>query len=603
MIRLLYFLFFYLLAQHLFTDVLNKIQIENAIKEQIQSIVAPTLDEKYFLVFVAVKIDEERIQEVNTVERDTYKTKPTFPIERTLPTFSELPGFEFDQPQTTPYPNSVGNETQKERLKEKYDYINKTRVKQVTVNVVLDKSVEREKAQEIKNSIMSQIKNSYPTGSVIYFRTAKLVKDPVVEKKTNESIIDKIKDDPVLLGLSILTSVILFLLILLFGLLFLYFFFRTILGSRRKEFNEPQRRFVKPYNPASPIEDHTPVSAQTPKQIENVMDNADKKDNFSQSQGLLTNFDKEREFIVEFTDDPLVSRKYFSELSSDEREVLTHSFDSSTISKIFYKLDGNIPTTTDAFTNLDTQDAAKKKRGILEKGLLDLKYFKKITRLQTTDDFGPLSLLSPEEMRSLLKSIPIKDRVIILKFIDKSISNDYIKSLKEDDKKELLLHLNREVPELSERNFEQLKEIFDKRMDHIAKSVFIQNPNKEDLSKSILDSSKDTKSVLSTMQEVDTDLYEKFKSYQYDQNDLLNENNDYLRSIIEESENDTIAKATFALDENNRQKILSLLPEERQEFIQGIINANRNNLNRDEVDKSMNEIISRYREKKSNEVT
>ena len=324
---------------------------------------------------------------------------------------------------------------------------------------------------------------------------------------------------------------------------------------------------------------------------------------------------KEQGFVNRFVNRPLISRKFFLELPKDERELLYNAFDSTSVQNLFEKLDpalkdlkgsddeaqteGEVPGEGTEETTENTLEAKNK---TIDKYLRDLEHFKKITTLKMDYDFGSLSLLTKEELKAIFREIPTEDLVVLLKSIDKDIANYYISELSEDNRKGLLPELNREMANLPGDRFVDLKDRVNRAVYYIEKNVFIENPDKDILSRSLVEASTNAKAMVTDIQERDEQLYEKLKHFAYDEKDLLQEEDTYIRLLLEGIETEDIAKASFIMDEDLKNQLLGIISEERKEFVQSIIDVNRNTIKKEEAKASLNKILNSYREKKADQI-
>ena len=594
-------------------EIVEKIQVENAIKDQIKESLSLVLDNDQYLVFVGSAIKNDRVKEVDSLEEERYTRESSPPQSvnlprRNVPSYDDvLPGFpeELDEePQNSVvynYNNPFSEE--KEYKKEKYSYIDDIKLRNVRITVILDKNIPQEKTRQLISSLREKVRSSYGPNSSISFKSA-----PIVKEKKNKSITERLSENPVLALLLGLILFLIFLTLLLFGVLFLYFFFsalRRIFGGRNKK-EQNNKRNLPPAQKRRPVPPPNanvakPAAEKSTSDIPPVA-SIPKEDDI-----LAKKLFQERIFVNKFTDRPLISRKFFLELPKDEKEVLYQAFDSSTVHNLFEKLDPSMrklkgKKKADDDDNDEVSDNDRLNSEIIDKYTKDLDYFKKLNENKMNDDFGVLSLLTKQELKAVFREMPPESLAALLKNVDKNIADFYISELNDEKRKDLLAQLNTEISNLPGEKLVDLKDRIKRATGYIERNVFVENPDKDELSRTIIETSDNAKSMVTNIQQSDEELYEKLKHFTYDETDLMQEEEDYIRRLLENIETEDIAKASFIVDDNFKNKMMGVLSEERQDFVQSIIDVNRNSINREEAKAGLKKILTSYRERKANEM-
>ena len=313
---------------------------------------------------------------------------------------------------------------------------------------------------------------------------------------------------------------------------------------------------------------------------------------------------QESQFLKEFINNPLVARQYFYNLSSQEKADFIEAFDSPNVKKSLRSLTDEELPRSEAFDNLEDEEKKKKQKEILENKLKDLQNYKKLANIQLTEIIGKMNLLTEVEVNQLLARVSIEDLAYLLPYLEGERARSFIQSLNEDDKQNLLKHLmNANRTGIQEDRLKKLSENFSRDIETIAKNIFVNTKTKDSLSELILEEVKESKQVVNDIGKTDSYFLEKYKHYTYDQEDLVAEESEPFERFIEEVENETIALASFVMDERLRDKIKNSLPPQRMEFVQSIINAKRNGLKRTEATDAFRNFINQYRFQKSNEMT
>ncbi len=598
------FLLLATLTVSLTSEIVERIQVENAIKDQIKESLSLVLNQDEYLVFVGSTIKNDRIREVDLREEEKYTRQSSPPKAGDIPANPNpydniLPGFPEEPPQNSVnyFYNNPANE-EKEYKREKYSYIDDIKLRNVRVVVVLDKSIPQDKTRELISSLREKVSSSYGPNSSISFKSASLIK--------NKSITERLKENPVLTLLIGLIMFLILLTLLLFGLLFLYFFFSALGkifrgGDKKEKDNKkepPPARRRRPLPPPTTPDVRKPSEEKpqpmTPASL------APKEEDIFENKLF-----QERIFVYKFTDRPLISRKFFLELAKDEKEVLYKAFDSSTVHNLFEKLDPTLKKLRRKKSKDDDEEEENNDRAsseTIDKYSKDLEYFKKLNENKEEDDFGILSLLTKQELKTIFREMPTESLAALLKNIDKNIADFYISELNEEKRKELLSQLNVEISNLPGDKLVDLKDRIKRSTSYIERNVFVENPDKDELSKSIIEYSDNAKSMITNIQQSDEELYEKLKHFTYDQTDMMQEEENYIQRLLEDIETEDIAKASFIMDDNFKTKVMNVLTEERREFVQSIIDVNRNSIKKEEAKESLNKLLTAYREKKSNEM-
>lgn len=585
----------FLSCTFLFSNVLDKIQVENAIKDQIKENLSLVLAQDQYLVFVSSDIKKDRIRELDLVEEDNYtrKSSPPIDIPNNIDEDDYLPGFGLTENRGPVYNYQNPVDVEKEYKKEKYSYIDDFKLRNVRIVVVLDKDIPQPKTQQIISTLREKVRASYGANSTISFKSASLIK--------SKNIMDRLRENPVLALLLVLIIFLIGLVLLLFLILLWYVFF-SLLGNllggifgRKKA--PPTAPRSKPLSPRG-------TSQAAPKEKLSDSTSAEESPPTTGPSEVTPNaLLKERLFVNKFTSHPLISRKFFLELPKEEREMLYNAFGSTTVHNLLEKLDPPLKKLRGINKESDEEGSGDGDELIIDKYSSDLEHFKKITISKMDDEFGSLSLLTKEELDAILRGMPTEDLVVMLKNVDRDIANYYISQLNEEKRKDLLAQLNTEIADLPGEKIIDLKDKVRRSIQYIGKNVFIDNPDKEELSKILIESSTDAKSMVTNIQQSDEELYEKLKHFAYDEKDLMNEEENYVTRVLEDIETEDIAKATFIMDDNFKSRVMDMLSEERKEFVQSIIDANRNTISKEEARSSLNKMLAVYREKKSREIT
>ena len=580
-------------------EIWDRVQIEDAITRQIQRNLSLVLPREKYLVFTSVQIKKSRKQEVDETIRRDYKRSSEQPPPSLPPPPSEdldglavdiLPGFsEFaslspeDLSPSSPSPSLKGSSQAEEQqyVQQKYSYVDMTTVDRVNVSVVLDKSIPEDKIASIESSLREKIREGYGSKGRVSVQIAEL--------DVKKTWMDYIRENA--------TPLIWILLLNLFFIFLLLFFLLLARLLRAPVQPPPPAPLPPPPLPPAPIEkeEKPPPPAPPPPPPPEKKKHKEKK---GAPPGVI-----EEQFITDFMKEPLISRRFFNELLPDNKAKLAHSFDSDSLLSVFRRLDPNLLKRVPDFDNLDEKELGQQKQNLIEKNLRALRQYRKMAHLQLTNEFGKVTLLTKREIEDLFNQMDSQDAVEILKFVDKDVSRQYIKSLNEE-KREQLLELLRKAPSPSESSSERLTHLtekFGEQIDNISRNIFVNSATGDDLSGIAIETSKNRKEILLKMKETNPQLYDRYKKYSLDAEDFAEEGDNQISRILGDIENETIAFASFAMPPELKDKITRALSSDRSEYVQGIINANRGAVQKEESEKALEDIINVYRDYKTNQ--
>ena len=580
-------------------EIWDRVQIEDAITRQIQRNLSLVLPREKYLVFTSVQIKKSRTREIDETIRRDYKRSSEQPPPSPPPPPSDdfsgldvdiLPGFsEFasispeDLSPSPPSPSLQGGSQAEEQqyVQEKYSYVDMTTLDRVNISVVLDKSIPEDKIASIEDSLREKIRASYGAKGRVSFQTAEL--------DVKKTWMDYVRENA--------TPLIWILLLNLFFIFLLLFF---LVLSRLLRAPAPSPLPASPVSPplpppSPPIEKEEKPPPLAPPPPPRPPKKQKKKTGIP--PGVI-----EEQFITDFMKEPLISRKFFNDLLPDNKAKLAHSFDSDSLLSIFRRLDPNLLRKITDFDNLNEQELKQKKQGLIEKNLRALRQYRKMAHLQLTNEFGKITLLTKREIEDLFNQMDSRDAVEILKFVDKDVSRQYIKSLDEEKREELLDLLRKALSpsESSSERLGQLTEKFGEQIDNISRNIFVNSATGDDLSGIAIETSKNRKEILLKMKETNPELYDRYKKYTLDAKDLAEERNNQISQILGDIENETIAFASFAMPPELRDKVTQAISSDRNEYVQGIINANRGTIQKEESEKALEDIINVYRDYKTN---
>ena len=181
-------------------------------------------------------------------------------------------------------------------------------------------------------------------------------------------------------------------------------------------------------------------------------------------------------FLNDFLQTPIVGRKYFKTLSKENKAMLLNAIDTEHIRNMFINLDSKNKTIVnepDPFEN--TENTRDEKIKTLYQNITRLRKYRKVANLQNYGYFGQLSFLENEELKKILDQIPLDELALVLTHLEKDISGEYIKTLNNNKKKDLMKVLG-EHRFASQEKIESLQSKFKEIIkEDIEKNIFINS--------------------------------------------------------------------------------------------------------------------------------
>lgn len=602
------------------------------------------------------ELKNETVDSYIKEENVTPPTPPTPPVSDSTSqnedlTFGILPGLEriadLDRqnkirrsPQTVTIPSQEPARNFREeqnKTSRDYDYNNQLDIREVSVQIAFDDSLTPALVQSVKNLISSKMDTTFGDRATVIYSTVDLdqIRGPNPEQRSSPSQYSPLQPEPLQnnnnypppnsqennqnINVDIpgrtwgvldqnnfvsnagfdyyfekYSSIIYVLMsVLVFIILFLLFFFFLWLFMRMLGRNEKKEESLPPPLPTTyPQEPAIPVTLG--KQI-----HSEKID----SPSYRLNIDsvdvqsKEEKFLEQFLREPLLSRKYFLNLSEEDKNELLSALLSNATKAVFHDIANDSSLGQDSLfkKDINPSELEKIRENIFNKHIEGINQYNKIYASQMRDPFSRLSFFTEDEMKTFFNSIDINSAVTIAKNVDSQKMVPYLNQLSENKKKEFLRLFNSEQ-EITRGELETFKKELKAKIDDLSKNIFIRKVDNKFIKRKLLESSADKKKFLESIKSDDPDFYNEYRGYMVDFNDFMADESSVFNQTLHASENEDITLALIGIKSlEMRNKFLNALPEIRRNFVSSLITSRQSSATRQDIENSQNNILDVYR--------
>lgn len=661
----------------LIANVSESIRLENYIQRQITGYLSRALPDNSYLVTVSVDAQTRRVQEVKNETTKQYLKEenitPPAPIVITNqqqqveePEFEILPGFEkvYDLREKKLYyrnleaqqyrkPVVVASQEPARTFREEenntstdYGYNDELDIREVSLQVAFDDSLNPPLVQSLKNIIGSKMDTTFGDRATVIFSTVDL--DLVrtdqgfgqqnqfpnqFEQQINQSDAFQTPDnldnlesssglntgtdinqqqttsgdnfnasqltngfwgyflDQYNSLLYLLLSILSFILLLLLFLFFLWLFLRMFAKREGREIerNDNQNNYYA--EPPIPVslskEDNSVPSSPSPS-------SPSEPDYYYEDLNARA---KEARFLDNFLREPLLSRKYFLNLPDDDKNELLSALVSNATKAVFRDIASNQSLGQDNVFGNDFNDieVERARDRIFSKHIDGINQYEKIYGPQMRDVFSKLSFFTEDEIKTLFNSIGVEQAALIAKNVDSQKMVPYLNQLTEQKRKEFLRIFNNDR-EVTQGELEEFKRNLRYKTDELSKNIFIRKADNKFIKRKLLESSTDKKKFLESIKNEDPDFYNEYRSYMVDFDDFLRDDSQIYGMTVQASENDDIAYALIGIKNSEQQKrMLDNLPQIRRDFISGYLSSKRSTATKEEIQSAQNNILEIYR--------
>ena len=208
--------------------------------------------------------------------------------------------------------------------------------------------------------------------------------------------------------------------------------------------------------------------------------------------------------------------------------------------------------------------------------------------------FGFLPNLTPEQLRALVQMHNPVVGALIVKFCRPEVSALVIDRMPESERSQIIdqFERTREIPPEELRTIEN----------NVRASVallpnFILSSTGQELDywTQLLAATSDPEKLLTSLQRVRPDLYEKLARFRFKLEDLPSLPTPLIRKVIDEVENDDLARALSAQSMDLMNYLLTQMPSARRQMVESQILSYQNVRNAD-VQNSVDHLVRRFRE-------
>lgn len=387
----------------------------------------------------------------------------------------------------------------------------------------------------------------------------------------------------------ILISVLVFIILFLLFFFFLWLFMRMLGRNEKKEENPPlppPPPTTYPQEPAIPVTLGKRIHSERtdPPSYHLDTDSVDVKN-------------KEEKFLEQFLREPLLSRKYFLNLSEEDKNELLSALLSNATKTVFHDIANDSSLGQDSLfkKDINPSELEKIRENIFNKHIEGINQYNKIYASQIRDPFSQLSFFTEDEIKTFFNSISINSAVIIAKNVDSQKMVPYLNQLSEHKKKEFLRLFNSEQ-EITRGELETFKKELKVKIDDLSKNIFIRKVDNKFIKRKLLESSADKKKFLEGIKSDDPDFYNEYRGYMVDFNDFIADESSVFNQTLQASENEDITLALIGIKSlEMRNKFLNALPEIRRNFVSSFITSRQSSATRQDIENSQNNILDIYR--------
>ncbi len=521
-----------------------------------------------------------------------------------------------------------------------YDYNNQLDIREVSVQIAFDDSLTPALVQSVKNLISSKMDTTFGDRATVIYSTVDLdqVRGPNPEQGSFPSQYSPLQSEPLQNNnnypppnsqennqninvdipgrawgvldqenfvsntgfdyyfekyssiIYILMSVIVFIILFLLFFFFLWLFMRMLGRNEKKEESPPPP--PPPPPPTYPQEPAIPVTLGKQIHSEKIEPPSYRLD--IDSVGVKN---KEEKFLEQFLREPLLSRKYFLNLSEEDKNELLSALLSNATKAVFHDIANDSSLGQDSLfkKDINPSELEKIRENIFNKHIEGINQYNKIYASQMRDPFSQLSFFMEDEMKTFFNSISINSAVIIAKNVDSQKMVPYLNQLSENKKKEFLRLFNSEQ-EITRGELEAFKKELKTKIDDLSKNIFIRKVDNKFIKRKLLESSSDKKKFLESIKSDDPDFYNEYRGYMVDFNDFMADESSVFSQTLHASENEDITFALIGIKSlEMRNKFLNALPEIRRNFVSSLVTSRQSSATRQDIENSQNNILDIYR--------
>ncbi len=519
-IRSIHILFIINLTNGLHSNeyIVSKIYVENMITEQLSAELSRFLPDDSFIIFTSAKLEVTKQREL--LEGEVLKKSPLGENKLPpVPGFRELPGL-------SGFKGKINE-------REIYSMVSKERITQLLVKVIFSKKLPENNINTAKTIVNDKLISSL--GNIVKIN---FIVDDLPSKELSPSDIFT-KGDDLLSTLSPYWPYI------LMGLGFLLL---LLLFSRRRKTPDINKLAEQEFARSDLTQKEDAAKSDLIEYME--------QNNLDQTVD---------EFVSEISQEPIVSRKFLTQLDEQGQKVIYSTLKTHPLKNILsqYLLLGKIRTEETDKPPIKEQVAG------LKNMTNELKNFKKVSAAKLQNPFGMLSFLSDMELQKLFAGKHFAEVYTMFEHLTREQIKQVVDILPVQDRESLisLLKDNQKIPN------DKRESILKKMQKEIQK---IANELKSDFSSShniievIIDTLQDDEEKLRKILSSDKELSEKYSYYLLKIEDVLGLEPEILAQGIENISNQSIALVCNGISEEEKKKILSIIPASRKDIINSL---------------------------------
>jgi hypothetical protein len=529
-------------------QVLSQDQIESKVQSDLSGLLDKILEPHQYSLQVTAVMD--RVNERQLVEGEQL-TQPS-QLSRTV--VPPLPGF--DPPANSPQPPSPTQTRQVFRM------VEKPVLKALTAHLLLDQSVDKEKSKTIETLARSYLNNSFAGTAHLEMRQTAL-KGPTASSGLK---IDNLSS----LAWILVAGLALWLFILL----------------RRRKPALLSGMSPDQLLPLRPEEREVGKSIAANEMM--ALPPPEKRRERTAFSGVPTNpqyADHRRQLLDAFLKNAFVFRLYFEKLDAIARAELCAALTGPAFNTLMDSLKLKVE---------DAVEMAPPSEEQVQFYLKNFSEFHEAMRWQEEQFFGFLPHLTTEQLLALVRSQSPVIGALILKFSKPDAAALVLENLEEKSRLSVIDQFER-TREMSPDELKSIEKTVRASVRTLPNFILGTARQEQEYWSHLLSSTQDPSKLLLSLEEVRPDLYNKLAKFRFQLQDLPSLPSPLVRKVLDDMENDEIARAFSGQSSDLVAYALNEMPAARRRLLEDQI-LSYQNVENFEVQKSIETLTRKFRE-------
>lgn len=546
-------------------QVVSQDQIEGKVRADLDSILSKMLEPNQYSVQVSAQV--ERVNERQMVEGEQITQPPPAQREPVVP---PLPGFN--------PPLSRSPETAPTQMRQVFRTVEHPVLRGLSVSLTLDQGLSSDELDPLQNLVRSYLNNSYPNLVHLSVQRAAMRRPAGTINKffAERSFADALG----LIALLVFACLVVAIIVFLRGR-------RTSgnwpgIGTPRNVSPETDGRSGYLNGDVSPL-DHL-ESLRTLRALPSAPERAPERAAFAGVPANATYADSRRQLLDEFLRHTTVFRLYFQKLDEAARAEICSALTGPAFDTLVESLKL-------VRSELVVQPPSEEQLQFYVKNFSE---FQEALRWQEQQFFGFLPHLTEEQLTALLQSQSPVVGALILKFCNAEISATVLERLSEERQTQIVYQFER-TREISADELRTIEQSVRASVATLPNFILSSSKQEVDYWSRLLIATSDPQKLLSTIERARPDLYEKLARFRFQLEDLASLPPPLVRQVIEQVENDELARAMSRLPQDLVGHVLTGLPEARRRLLESQI-VSYHNVDNTEVRSSVHDLTKKFRE-------